>query len=239
MIYRTSDIDKIISNIVVSYLNEGYNVVLSRIPLSYPYVVSYIELFKRIDKSNYSVARVYLRNKYNYFISAREIDILVNKLDFKDDGGSTKNLRVIADKGDEGFVSKQSFYEVRINKGLYVDVNSFEEIGKKITLRHENSIAAINKEDSLLHKSIDLKSLSNNFIDSIMRRVNRVHGFSKALSTCITSIELVYSGGVIRNTSDYTAYEVRVNIANKTKTDKIILRSCKTVRRINYQVSNP
>ena len=239
MIYRLSDIDKIISNIVVSHLNEGYNVVLSRIPLSYPYVVSYIELFKRIDKSNYSVVRVYLRNKYNYSISSREISVLVNKLDFKDNGGNTRSLSILADEGDEGFVSKQSFYEIRFNKGLYVDANSFEEFRKKISLRHKNSIAAINKEDSLLHKSIDLKNLSNNFIDSIMRRVNRIHGFSRALSTCITSIELVYSGGVIRNTSDYTAYEVRVNIANKTKTDKIILRSCKTVRRRNYQVSNP
>ena len=239
MIYRLSDIDKIISNIVVSYLNEGYSVVLSRIPLSYPYVVSYIELFKRIDKSKYSVACVYLRNKYIYSISTREISILVNKLDFKDDGDSTKRLGAIADEGDKGFVSKQSFYEIRFNKGMYADANSFEEVRKKISLRHENRIAAINKEDSLLHKSIGLKSLSNNFIDSIMRRINRVHGFSKALSTCITSIELVYSGGVIRNTSDCIAYEVRVNIANKTKTDKIILRSCKTVRRRNYQVSNP
>ena len=239
MIYRPNDIDKIISDIVVDYLNNGYNVVLSRIPMSYSYVVSYIELFKRIDKSNYSVVRVYLRNKYNYSISAREVSILVNKLDFKDNDGSTRSLSVIAYEGDEGFVSKQSFYEIKLNKGLYVDINSFEEVRKKISLRHENNLAAINKEDSLLHKSIDLKNLSNNFIDSIMRHINRVHGFSKALSTCITSIELVYSGGVIRNTSDYTAYEVRVNIANKTKTDKIILRSCKTVRRRNYQVSNP
>ena len=238
MIYRPNDIDKIISDIVVSYLNEGYNVVLSSVPLSYTYVVSYIELFKRIDKSKYSVARVYLRNKYIYSISAREISILVNKLDFKDNCGNTRSLSNLADEGDEGFVSKQSFYEIRFNKGLYADANSFEEARKKISLRHENSLAAANKEDTLLHKSIDLKSLSNNFIDSIMRRVNRVHGFSKALSTCITSIELVYSGGVIRNTSDYTAYEVRVNIANKTKTDKIILRSCKTVRRRHYQVSN-
>ena len=238
MIYRPNDIDKIISNTVVDYLNNGYNIVLSRVPCQYSYVVSYVELFKRIDKSNYSVVRVYLRNRYNYSISTREACILVNKFDFKDDDCNTRILNVATDEGDEGFVSKQSFYEIRCNKCLYVDANSFEEVRKKITLRHENSVAAIDREDALMCKSIDLKSLPNNFIDSIMRRVNRIHGFSRALSTCITSIELVYSGGVIKNTSDYIAYEVRVNIANKTKTDRIILRSRKTVRRRNYKVSN-
>lgn len=239
MIYRPNDIDKIISHTVVDYLNNGYNIVLSKVPCQYSYVVSYVELFKRIDKSNYSVVRVYLRNRYNYSIRTREVGILVNKFDFKDDDCNARSLNVATDEGDEGFVSKQSFYEIRCNKGLYVDANSFEEVRKKITLRHENSIAAIDRENSLMCKSIDLKSLPNNFIDSIMRRVNRIHGFSRALSTCITSIELVYSGGVIKNTSDYIAYEVRVNIANKTKTDRIILRSRKTVRRRNYRVSNP
>ena len=93
MIYRPNDIDKIISNTVIDYLNNGYNIVLSKVPCQYSYVVSYVELFKRIDKSNYSVVRVYLRNRYNYSISTREACILVNKFDFKDDDCNTGILK--------------------------------------------------------------------------------------------------------------------------------------------------
>ena len=71
-----------------------------------------------------------------------------------------------------------------------------------------------------------------------MKRINRRQGFSKALSTCIKSVELVYSGGIIRNTSDITAYELRINIATKSKTDMLVMKSFKSISRKNYQVSN-
>lgn len=237
MIYRPSDIDKIISNMVVDYLNEGYNVVLTNPSLQYSYVTSYVQLIKRIDNSNYNVIRIYLKQKYNYNVGAKEYTILVNKFNFEGEYRSDKYIKSPVDDNDIACISKRSFYEIRYNKELYVDPDLYDEIRKKVLRRNENSVAALKKETEILYKILDLKNLSNKFIDLIMKRINRRQGFSKALSTCIKSIELVYSGGIIRNTSDSTAYELRVNIATKSKTDMIVLRSYKSISRKNYQVS--
>lgn len=238
MIYRINDIDKIISNIVVDYLNEGYIVVLSKPSLQYSYVTSYVQLIKRIDNSKYNVLRIYLKQKYNYNVGAREYTILVNLFTFEGDYRADKYIKSPVDDNDIVCVYKQSFYEIRYNKDIYADAVSYDIIRKKVAARNENSVAALKKESEILYKTIDLKKLPNTFIDNIMRRINRRQGFSKALSTCIKSIELVYSGGIIRNTSDITAYELRVNIATKSKTDMIVMKSFKSISRKNYQVSN-
>lgn len=239
MIYRPSDIDKIISNTVVDYLNEGYNVVLTNPSLQYSYVTSYVQLIKHIDNLNYNIVRIYLKQKYNYNVGTKEYTILVNKFNFEGEYRADKYIKSPVDDNDNDIVcvSKQSFYEILYNKDIYVDADLYDEIRKKVLRRHENSVAALKKESEILYKTIDLKKLPNDFIDSIMKRVNRRQGFSKALSTCIKSVELVYSGGIIRNTSDNTAYELRVNIATKSKTDMIVLRSYKSISRKNYQVS--
>lgn len=239
MIYRPSDIDKIISNMVVDYLNEGYNVVLTNPSLQYSYVTSYVQLSKRIDNSNYNIVRIYLKQKYNYNVGAKEYNILVNKFNFEGEYRADKYIKAPVDDNDVVCVSKQSFYEIRYNKDIYADADAYNMIRKKVAARNENNVAALKKESEILSKTLDLKKLPNEFIDNIMRRVNRKQGFSKALSTCIKSIELVYSGGIVRNTSDITAYEIRVNIATKSKTGTVVLRSYKSISRKNYQVSNP
>lgn len=238
MVYKINDIDKIISSMVVDYLNEGYNVVLSNPSLQYSYVTSYVQLIKRIDNSKYNMVRIYLKQKYNYNVGAREYTILVNKFNFEGEYRADKYIKSPVDDNDIVCVSKQSFYEIRYNKDLYVDADSYDVIRKKVAARNENSVAALKKESEILYKTIDLKKLPNIFIDNIMRRINRRQGFSKALSTCIKSVELVYSGGIVRNTSDSTAYELRINIATKSKTDMIVMRSFKSISRKNYQVSS-
>lgn len=238
MEYRASDIDKIVSIIVVDYLNKGYHIVLTKQPLPYSYVTSYVELIKHIEKSHYSVIRVYLKQKYNYNVGARECSILVNKFPFEGNYKDNKWIKAPVDDNETVCVYKQSFYEVRYNKDIYVDAASYEIIRQKVAARNENSVYSVKRESEILYKTIDLKKLPNTFIDGIMRRINRKHGFSKALSTCIQSVELIYSGGVVRNTSDITAYELRINIATKSKTDTIVMKSFKSIRRKNYQVSS-
>lgn len=240
MIYRPSDIDKIISNMVVDYLNEGYNIVFTNPYLQYSYVTSYVQLIKRIDNLNYNLIRIYLKQKYNYNVGAKEYTILVNKFNFEGEYRADTYIKSPVDDSDNDIVcvSKQSFYEIRYNKDIYVDADLYDEIRKKVLRRNENSVAALKKETEILYKTLDLKNLSNKFIDLIMKRINRRQGFSKALSTCIKSVELVYSGGIIRNTSDITAYELRINIATKSKTDMLVMKSFKSISRKNYQVSN-
>ena len=87
-------------------------------------------------------------------------------------------------------LSEKCFYQIKENRAYTETLDELKQISELRSKRR-----AYNREEVYPKKSYKINKLSADFIDSIMERINRIHGFKRATASCIEDVRsYIYEG---------------------------------------------
>lgn len=196
--------------IVEDYLNKGYNLSLFTLAGSFSGVLCYTDLIS--DKDRPKLIRIWVKREVLHScdvlgseaddlqIYLEAVSITIKKYNRCD--GSYYWF------SDGETISKTMFYTIK-DKVCYADTfDDFAAYWKKHTSRIGNK-EYLPKE--LTTRKVNPSKLPNNFIDSIMRKINAIRGFRQATSACIQDVvigrsSVPYSRGKMRLTAVVNVY---------------------------------
>lgn len=194
MIYTVNQIRKIYSSYVMEYLDKGYLIRPSS--SGYSGIVGYTDLIK---PNTETVVRVWLSRSQEYMeydvvhkfkISVKEYSNLLNSCWF-----------------DRGVTLKESkdFYEIATNLSYADSLDEIKSIHDKKLSRYGNKYVEVS------YRILDPKKLPISVKDSIMMKVNSIHGARHAQDDCIKCVTRVKDSHV----DGHINYRIRWSYKNK------------------------
>lgn len=233
MMMNNFEVDIAFTNIIKSYLDQGFVVSTRTANGSYSDAELYVDMIKGDLKKGdpiYRIWKLVSRNEVVDEIPSKRsfekhwdvINIVVKRYTF--DGTSTYWFNY----GD--VISEKKFYIISRDKIVTDDVNDVVNVWKLRLQRWENSYnnnyLSGNERNNPDHsRYIKLENLPAKFIDNIMKRINKIRGFKKAKPSCIDLVQLY-------NSAEYNCFygkstsklKAAVRFTFNGKRDTIILR---------------
>lgn len=192
-IYTVSDIDRVYNDTVVNYMNKGYIISPFTRGDGTQHSEDHIDMIKPNDKSH--LIRIWLTSgtdsinvKGHGYIDT--ISIHVNKYTSRCGGLRTINHAQVLwpDCGEK--ISDCKFYLICSRPGLretkaYVD--NIEEAKQILEMQWKRYCDKCNYSYNY-HREVAVNTLSSNFIDNIMKRINAIKGFKRATASCLKDV---------------------------------------------------
>ena len=178
------------NSVIKSFMDQGYIISPTTMYGGYQYVDGYTDLVNLNDKKNFirifvmreycSDGSYYDSNSYKYSITK----ILAKKYEFD---GKFNPIRARPDCGK--LISEKLFYQIKEN---YLYADTLDELKQIREIQRKRKESRRKVSDV---KSYPINKLSAEFIDSIMERINRLHGFKRATASCIKDVRsYIYEG---------------------------------------------
>ena len=179
------DVVSYYNSVIKSFMDQGYVISPTTMHGGYRNVNGYTDLVKLTG--NKSIIRVFLTNEYISTGDYYYYMIRVIAREFKlNDELSCMNL--FYDNGK--LLSEKCFYQIKENRAYTETLDELKQIREIRCKRRASSC-----EEIYPKKSYKINKLSAEFIDSIMERINGLHGFKRATSSCIKDVRsYIYEG---------------------------------------------
>ena len=186
------DVVSYYNSVIKSFIDKGYVISPTTMYGGYRNVYGYTDLVNLTG--NKSFVRVFLMQEYcsdgpyydygNYHYYM--IRIIAKKYEW--DG---KIKCMMSSNPDFGkLLSEKRFYQIKENRAYTETLDELKQISELRSKRKESR-----REDDNIKKSYKINKLSAEFIDSIMERINHLHGFKRATASCIEDVRTyVYKG---------------------------------------------
>ena len=186
------DVVSYYNSVIKSFMDKGYVISPTTMYGGYRSVYGYTDLVSLTG--NKSFVRVFLMQEYcsdgpyydygNYHYYM--IRIIAKKYEW--DG---KIKCMMSSNPDFGkLLSEKRFYQIKENRAYTETLDELKQISELRSKRKES-----HREDDNIKKSYKINKLSADFIDSIMERINHLHGFKRATASCIKDVRTyVYKG---------------------------------------------
>ena len=179
------DVVSYYNSVIKSFMDQGYVISPTTMHGGYRNVNGYTDLVKLTG--NKSIIRVFLTNEYistgDYYYYMIRVIAKEYKLN---DELSCMNL--FYDDGKS--LSEKCFYQIKENRAYTETLDELKQIRETRCKRR-----ASRREMTDTKKSYKINKLSAEFIDSIMERINHIHGFKRATASCIEDVRTyVYEG---------------------------------------------
>ena len=179
------DVVSYYNSVIKSFMDQGYVISPTTMYGGYRNVNGYTDLVNLNNKK--SILRIFAMHEYiseddHYYYMIRVI-----AKEYKWDSElSCMNLH--PELGE--LLSEKCFYQIKENCAYTETLDELKQIRE---IRHNRR--ASNREVANVKKSYKINKLSAEFIDSIMERINRLHGFKRATASCIEDVRsYVYEG---------------------------------------------
>jgi hypothetical protein len=198
MMVNAFEVNVAFTNIIKSYLDQGFVISTRTANGSYSDAEMYVDMVKGDLKKGdpiYRIWKLISRNETVDEIPSKRsfekhwdvINLVVKRYIF--DGTST----YWPNYGD--VISEKKFYIISHGKVVTDDVNDVVDVWKLRLQRWENSynnnyLYGNEKYNPDHERYIKLENLPAKFVDSIMKRINKIRGFKKAKPSCIDSVKL-------------------------------------------------
>ena len=179
------DVVSYYNSVIKSFMDQGYVISPTTMHGGYRNVNGYTDLVKLTG--NKTIVRVFLTNEYitddgYYYYMIR---VIANKYEWD---GKFQCMNLHYDYGE--LLSEKCFYQIKENCAY---TETLDELKQAREIRCKRR--ASNREEIYPKKSYKINKLSAEFIDSIMERINRLHGFKRATASCIEDVRsYIYEG---------------------------------------------
>ena len=186
------DVVSYYNSVIKSFMDQGYVISPTTMYGGYRGVYGYTDLVNITKKKSFlrifliqdycSDGQYYDYGNYHYYM----IRIIVKKYEW--DGKIKCMMNANPDFGK--LLSEKCFYQIKENRAYTETLDELKQISKLRSKRKESHREAAN-----IKKSYKINKLSAEFIDSIMERINHLHGFKRATASCIEDVRsYMYEG---------------------------------------------
>ena len=181
----TKDVVSYYNSVVKLFMDQGYVISPTTMHGGYRDVNGYTDLVKLTGKK--SIIRVFLTNEYVSTGDYYYYMIRVIAIEYKWNG-ELSCMNLFYDDGK--LLSEKCFYQIKENRVYTETLDELKQI-REIRCKRKAS----HSETTDAKKSYKINKLSADFIDSIMKRINRLHGFKRATASCIKDVRsYIYEG---------------------------------------------
>lgn len=178
-IVSMKDIIGYYNSVIKSFMDQGYVISPTTMNGGYSRVNGYTDLIKLNDKK--TIMRIFVVHDYSSDCDCYYDIIKIIAKEYEWDGKfSSRNLWLDYGKS----LSEKTFYQLKENRAYADTLEEFKQIKE---IRRQRKVF---RETPSTKKSYPINKLSADFIDRIMERINRLHGFKRATASCL---EEVYS----------------------------------------------
>ena len=173
------------NSVIKSFMDKGYVISPTTMHGGYRNVNGYTDLVSLNNKK--SMLRIFSMHEYISCGDYYYYMIRIIAKEYKWDGEfSCMNLH--PDLGN--LLSEKCFYQIKENIAYAETLDELKQIRETRCKRR-----ASRRETTDTKKSYKINKLSAEFIDSIMERINHIHGFKRATASCIEDVRsYVYEG---------------------------------------------
>lgn len=172
------DVVSYYNSVVKLFMDQGYVISPTTMHGGYRNVNGYTDLVKLTGKK--SIIRVFLTNEYvstgDYYYYM--IRFIAREYKWNDE---LSCMNLFYDDGK--LLSEKCFYQIKENRAYTETLDELKQIREIRGKRR-----ASRKEVTNIKKSYKINKLSAEFIDSIMERINHIHGFKRATASCIEDV---------------------------------------------------
>ena len=184
------DVVSYYNSVIKSFMDKGYVISPTTMHGGCRGVNGYTDLVNLTDKK--TIVRVFLTNEYitddgYYYYMIR---VIANKYEWD---GKFQCMNLNYDYGE--LFSEKCFYQIKENRAYTETLDELKQI-REIRNNRKQS----HREVTDTKKSYKINKLSAEFIDSIMERINHIHGFKRATASCIEDIRSYMYEGSQSNT---------------------------------------
>ena len=179
------DVVSYYNSVIKSFTDQGYVISPTTMYGGYRNVNGYTDLVSLNNKKN--ILRIFSMHEYISCGDYYYYMIRVIAKEYKWDGEfSCMNLHPELGK----LLSEKCFYQIKENRAFTETLDELKQIRE---IRGKRRVSSREVTDA--KKSYKINKLSAEFIDSIMERINRLHGFKRATASCIKDVRsYVYEG---------------------------------------------
>ena len=179
------DVVSYYNSVIKSFMDQGYVISPTTMHGGYRNVNGYTDLVKLTGKKN--LLRVFLTNEYistgDYYYYM--IRVIAREYECNDE---LSCMNLFYDDGK--LLSEKCFYQIKENRAYTETLDELKQIRGIRCKRRASSCEEIYQK-----KSYKINKLSAEFIDSIMERINHIHGFKRATASCIEDVRsYIYEG---------------------------------------------
>ena len=179
------DVVSYYNSVIKSFMDQGYVISPTTMHGGYRNVNGYTDLVKLTG--NKSIIRVFLTNEYistgDYYYYM--IRVIAREYEWNDE---LSCMNLFYDDGK--LLSEKCFYQIKENRAYTETLDELKQIREIRCKRRASS-----REEIYPKKSYKINKLSAEFIDSIMERINHLHGFKRATASCIKDVRsYIYEG---------------------------------------------
>ena len=203
------DVVSYYNSVIKSFMDQGYVISPTTMHGGYINVNGYTDLVKLTGKK--SILRIFLTNEYvltndSYYYMIR---VIVREYELNDE---LSCMNLFYDEGK--LLSEKRFYQIKENRVYTETLDELKQI-REIQCKRR----AYNREEVYPKKSYKINKLSADFIDSIMERINRLHGLKHATASCIKDVRsYIYEGS-----QGYTKFKGEVIFKFNNRSGRISL----------------
>ena len=179
------DVVSYYNSVIKSFMDQGYVISPTTMYGGYRGVYGYTDLVNITKKKSFirifliqdycSDGPYYDCGNYHYYM----IRIIAKKYEWD---GKIKCM-MSANPYFGKLLSEKCFYQIKENRAYTETLDELKQISELRSKRKESLREAVNTK-----KSYKINKLSAEFIDSIMERINRLHGFKRATASCIEDV---------------------------------------------------
>ena len=191
------DVVSYYNSVIKSFMDQGYVISPTTMYGGYRGVYGYTDLVNITKKKSFlrifliqeycSDGPYYDNSNYHYYM----IRIIAKKYEW--DGKIKCMMNANPDFGK--LLSEKCFYQIKENRAYTETLDELKQISELRSKRKESHREATDNK-----KSYKINKLSADFIDSIMERINRLHGFKRATASCIKDVRSYIYEGIQGNT---------------------------------------
>ena len=191
------DVVSYYNSVIKSFMDQGYVISPTTMYGGYRGVYGYTDLVNITKKKSFlrifliqeycSDGPYYDYGNYHYYM----IRIIAKKYEW--DGKIKCMMSANPDFGK--LLSEKCFYQIKENRAYTETLDELKQISELRSKRR-----AYNREEVYPKKSYKINKLSADFIDSIMERINNIHGFKRATASCIEDVRSYVYEGIKGNT---------------------------------------
>jgi hypothetical protein len=182
MFLTQRELDSLFTNTVQDYLSKGYIITTDHAGSSFADINFYIDLYDKSNKNE--IIRIFMKSsaediceQIHLYTDVRIIIVRKYRVKHQHEQPLWPNAGEV--------ISEHKFYAVCSDKYYSDNKDDVLNIHKKSRTRED----ARRMSDELHEKHFfKVSDLPDHFIDNIMAKINEIHGFGRATSSCIDSI---------------------------------------------------
>ena len=186
------DVVSYYNSVIKSFMDQGYVISPTTMYGGYRGVYGYTDLVNLTKKKNF--IRVFFTQEYcsdRFYYDYDSYKYYMIKIIAKEYAWDGKVKCMMNENPYCGkLISERCFYQIKENRAYTETLDELKQISELRSKRRESR-----REITYPKKSYKINKLSAEFIDSIMERINRLHGFKRATASCIEDVRsYVYEG---------------------------------------------